>query len=168
MAKINLMPSFFLKKNKFGAYYIGILAIGILEIVLNAFGLSTSDSLTFMISVAIVFWMVSYIVSNINVIIFRVKLPKAPRTFKVPFGLVLPVISAVGTLFMIWNIDSDPAVRNLIFMIDGIVFAILAVYSVLWCKFRVKRPLFKPYQIHEVMAMENDAYLVAHGTVKGK
>lgn len=168
MAKINLMPSFFLKKNKFGAYYIGILAIGILEIVLNAFGLSTSDSLTFMISVAIVFWMVSYIVSNINVIIFRVKLPKAPRTFKVPFGLVLPAISAVGTLFMIWNIDSDPAVRNLIFMIDGIVFAILAVYSVLWCKFRVKRPLFKPYQIHEVMAMENDAYLVAHGTVKGK
>lgn len=162
MAKINLLPSFFLKKNKRGAYYIGILIIGGLEIIVNATGLSTSDSLIFMINVAIVFWMVSYIVSNINVIIFRVKLPKAPRTFKVPLGPVIPFIAAVGTLFMIWNIDSDPANRLKIFIIDGIIFACLAIYSVIWCKVRVKRPLFKAIPMHEVMAMENDMYLSAH------
>lgn len=162
MAKINLLPSFFLKKNKRGAYYIGILIIGGIEIIVNATGLSTSDSLIFMINVAIVFWMVSYIVSNINVIIFRVKLPKAPRTFKVPLGPVIPFIAAVGTLFMIWNIDSDPANRLKIFIIDGIIFACLAIYSVIWGKVRVKRPLFKAIPMHEVMAMENDMYLSAH------
>lgn len=159
MAKINLLPSFFLKKNKNGAFYIGICVIGLIEIIINAIGLSTSDSLIFMINVAIVFWMISYIISNINVVIFRIKLPKAPRTFKVPFGPVLPIIAAVGTAFMIWNISDDPATRNLIFMIDGVIFVILGIYSALWCKLRVKRPMFKPIPMHEVMAMENDAYL---------
>lgn len=162
MAKINLLPSVFLKKNKRGAYYIGVLLIGVIEIVVNATGMSTSDSLIFMINVAIVFWMVSYVVSNINVIIFRIKLPKAPRTFKVPFGPVLPAIAAIGTIFMIWNIDSDPLNRIRIFIIDGIIFACLAIYSVIWCKVRVKRPLFKAIPMHEVMAMENDMYLTAH------
>ena len=162
MAKINLLPEIFLKKNKKGAYYVGILVIGFIEIIVNATGMSTSNSLIFMINVAIVFWMVSYIVSNINVVIFRIKLPKAPRTFKVPFGPVLPVISAVGTLFMIWNIDPDPSTRNLIFLIDLIIFAILGVYSVVWCKLKVKRPLFQAIPMHEVMAMENEMYLAVH------
>lgn len=161
MAKINLLPTFFLKKNKRGAYYIGILTIGLVEIVANAVGLSTSDSLIFMINVAIVFWMVSYVISNINVVIFRARLPKAPRTFKVPFGPVLPIIAAIGTAFMIWNISDDPAQRLLIFEIDGVIFVLLGIYSVLWCKFRVKRPLFTPIPMHEVMAMESDMYLAA-------
>ena len=162
MAKINLLPTFFLKKNKNGAYYIGIFIIGLVEIIVNAVGLSTSDSLIFMINVAIVFWMVSYIISNINVIIFRFRLPKAPRTFKVPLGPVLPAIAAIGTAFMIWNISDDPATRLLIFEIDGIIFVLLGIYSVLWCKLRVRKPLFKHYELQEVMAMENNAYLTAH------
>lgn len=162
LSKINLLPTVFLKRNKRGAYYVGVLSIGLLEIVVNATGLSTSDSLTFMISVAIVFWMVSYIVSNINVLIFRYRLPKAPRTFKVPFGPVIPVMAIIGNMFMIWNIDSDPGTRNLIFMIDGVIFLILAVYSVVWCKIRLKKPMFRPIPMHEVMAMENEAYLAAH------
>lgn len=168
MAKINLLPSFFLKKNKKGAYYIGILSIGLIEILVNATGMSTSNSLIFMINVAIVFWMVSYVISNLNVVIFRIKMPKTPRTFKVPLGPVLPIIAAVGTLFMIWNIDPNPATRNLIFMIDGIIFVVLAVYAVIWCKVRVKRPLFHAIPMHEVMAMENEMYLVAHKSKKGE
>lgn len=166
LAKISLLPTVFLKRNKRGAYYVGILSIGLLEIVVNATGLSTSDSLTFMISVAIVFWMVSYIVSNINVLVFRHRLPKAPRTFKVPLGPVIPILATIGNMFMIWNIDGNPDTRNLIFKIDGVIFLILAVYSIVWCKTRLKKPMFKPIPIHEVMAMENEAYLVAHQSEK--
>lgn len=162
MAKINLLPEVLMKQNKRGAYYVGILIIGGLMIVVNATGLSSSDSLSFMILVAMVFWMTSYIISDINVIIFRKKLPKAPRTFKVPGGIVIPIIAAVGNAFMIWNISSDPAQRLQIFKIDGVIFVILAIYSGLWCKYRLKRPLFKPYPIHEVMAMENPLYLKYH------
>lgn len=162
MAKIGLMPEIFLKSNKRGAYYIGILMIGAIMIIVNATGLSTSDSLSFMILVAIVFWMVSYVISDINVLIFRKKLPKAPRTFKVPFGPVIPMIGLIGNLFMIWNIDGDPAVRSRIFMIDGIIFVLLSIYAALWCKFKLKRKMFEPIPIHEVMAMENPMYLFTH------
>ena len=155
MAKISLMPSIFLKKNKRGAYYVGILMIGTIMILVNATGLSTSDSLSFMILVAIVFWMVSYVIADINVLIFRRRLPKAPRTFKVPLGPVIPAIAIVGNLFMIWNIDGDPAARNLIFTIDGIVFVVLSIYAVLWCKIKLKRPLFKPIPVHEVFTISD-------------
>ena len=160
MAKINLLPEIFLKKNKRGAYYVGILLIGSIMIIVNATGLSTSDSLSFMILVAIVFWMVSYVISDINVLMFRKKLPKAPRTFKVPGGPIIPIIGIIGNIFMIWNISSDPAERNMIFIIDGIIFIILAIYAVLWCKLKLKRPMFKAVPLHEVMSMENPLYLI--------
>ena len=162
MAKINLMPEFFQKTNKRGAYYVGVLMIGAIMILVNITGLSTSDSLSFMILVAMVFWMVSYVIANINVLLFRKRLPKAPRTFKVPFGPVIPIIGVIGNVFMILNIDGDPAVRQQIFTIDGIIFVLLAVYALIWCRVRLKKPLFKAFPIHEVMAMENPLYLEAH------
>ncbi len=162
MAKIGLMPEVFLKKNKKGAYYVGILMIGIIMILVNATGLSTSDSLSFMITLAIVFWMVSYVIANCNVMIFRHKLPKAPRTFKVPGGPLIPVVGIVGNIFMIWNIDGDPAVRAKIFLIDGVIFLVLAVYAAFWCKYKLKKPMFEPIDLHEVMAMEHPLYLRGH------
>lgn len=168
MAKISLMPEFFLKKNKRGAYYVGILMIGAIMIFVNATGLSTSDSLSFMITIAIVFWMVSYVIANCNVLIFRKRIPKAPRTFKVPFGPLIPIIGIIGNIFMIWNIDGDPAVRTKIFIIDGLIFIMLAVYAALWCRYKLKKLMFCPIAMHEVMAMENALYLTAHRKNKNK
>lgn len=168
MAKLSLMPEIFLKKNKRGAYYVGILMIGAIMIFVNATGLSTSDSLSFMITLAIVFWMVSYVIANCNVLIFRKRIPKAPRTFKVPFGPLIPIIGIIGNIFMIWNIDGDPAVRTKIFIIDGLIFIMLAVYAALWCRYKLKRPMFCPIAMHEVMAMENALYLTAHRKNKNK
>lgn len=168
MAKIGLVPDIFMRKNKRGAYYVGILMIGAIMIIVNATGLSTSDALSFMILVAIVFWMVSYVMADINVLIFRKRLPKAPRTFKVPFGPVIPVLAIIGNVFMIWHIDGDPAVRAQIYKIDGIIFIILAIYAVLWCRFKLKRPLFKPIPNEEVMAMENSLYKIGHKEAKSK
>ena len=162
MAKIGLMPEIFLKKNRRGAYYVGILLIGAIMIGVNATGLSSSDSLSFMITLAIVFWMVSYVIENINVLIFRKRLPKAPRTFKVPFGPLIPILGIIGNIFMILHIDGDPAVRLRIYRIDGVIFLLLAVYAAVWCRCRLKKPMFKPLRVHEVMAMENDLYLAAH------
>ena len=158
MAKIELLPSVFLKQNKRGAYYPGILLIGVIMIVVNITGLSSSDQLSFMIQVAIVFWMISYVFADLDVLIFRSRLPKAPRSFKLPLGPVIPVLAIIGNLFMIWHISDDAAVRNTIFKIDGAVFVILAVYAIVWCQMRLKKPLFKPYPMEQVMAMENPMY----------
>lgn len=42
----------------------------------------SSDAISFLILVGSVFWMISYILAHINVLILRKRLPKAPRSFK--------------------------------------------------------------------------------------
>lgn len=165
MAKINMLPSIFQKRNKKGAPYVGIFMIGGFMILINATGLSSSSQLSFMILVGCVFWMIAYIVSNINVLILRKRMPKAPRNFKVPFGAVIPILGIIGNIFMIWNISGDMAARLKIFAIDGTVFCVLAIYAAIWIKKVMKQKLFKPIPLHEVMAMENDLYMIAHKNV---
>ena len=162
MSKINLLPEFFQKTNKKGAPYIGILVEAAIFIIVNVTGLSSTDSISFMISVLAILWMISYIVTNINVMILRVRMPKAPRNFKLPGGVLIPVLGVAGTAYMIYNIDPDWAVKLSLYKIVGITLAVLAVYAFFWVKFKVKRPLFKPYPIKEVMAMENELYLQYH------
>lgn len=166
MAKINLLPSVLQKRNKKGAPYVGILLIGGFMIIVNVTGLASSDQLSFMILVGCVFWMIAYIVSNLNVLILRKRLPKAPRNFKVPFGPVIPILGIMGNLFMIWNIDGDMSTKLTIYKIDGTIFVILAIYSYIWIKKVMKRKLFEPVPMEVVMAMESDLYMLTHKQVK--
>lgn len=155
MAKINMLPAAFMKKNKAGAPYVGILTIGGVMILINATGLSNSSSLSFLILIGCVFWMAAYAVSCADVLIFRRRLPKAPRTFKVPGGMLIPILGFAGNILMIWNISSDPSERILIYKIVLGIFAALTVYAVLWIRNVMKLPLFKPIPLQKVMAMEN-------------
>lgn len=166
MSKIGLLPQFFQKTNKKNAPYIGIIMEAAAFCIINITGLSTTDSLSFLISVLALLWMLSYIISNLNVLLLRKRLPNAPRTFKVPFGPVIPIIGMVGTAWMIYNIDPDWAVKLELYRICIIMLLILTIYAFLWIKFRVKRPLFKPYPVKEVMAMENELYAKYHKVKK--
>ncbi len=162
MAKINLLPSVFMNCNRRGTPYVGLLLVSSVMVIINALGLSTSDEVTFLILTGCTFWIFSYITLHGDVLILRRRLPKAPRTFKLPFGPVIPIIGILGNAFMIWNIDPDPAVKQKIYLIFLIVLVILSVYAVIWIRLIIKRPLFKAYQIKEVMAMESDLYQVTH------
>ena len=162
MSKIGLLPAFFNKTNKKNAPYMGILFEAAAFCLINITGLSTTDSLSFLISVLAILWMLSYIVSNLNVLLLRKRLPNAPRNFKVPLGPVIPVIGIIGTGWMIYNIDPDWAVKGQLYMVCGIIILALTVFAFFWLKFRVKRPFFKPYPVKEVMAMENELYEKYH------
>ncbi len=162
MSKIGLLPAFFNKTNKKNAPYMGILFETAAFCLINITGLSTTDSLSFLISVLAILWMLSYIVSNLNVLLLRKRLPNAPRNFKVPLGPIIPVIGIIGTGWMIYNIDPDWAVKGQLYMVCGIIILALTVFAFFWLKFRVKRPFFKPYPVKEVMAMENELYEKYH------
>ncbi len=160
MAKINLLPAIFQKRNKKGVPYIGVLSVGGVMIVINATGLSTSNQLSFMILIGCVFWMVAYIISNINVLILRKRLPDAPRTFKVPLGPILPILGVIGNGFMIWHIEGDSDVRKQIYLICLSVFLVISIYAIIWIKRVMKIKLMKPVEMKDVMAMENDLYRI--------
>ncbi|MCR5213993.1 MAG: APC family permease [Eubacterium sp.] len=158
MSKIGLLPEFFQKTNKKGAPYVGILVETGIFVILNVTGLSSTDSISYMISVLAVLWLISYIISNLNVILLRRRLPAAPRNFKTPLGYTVPILGILGSAYMIYSIDPSWEVKLSLYKVVLVTLVLLGIYSFIWIKLRVKRPLFKPYAVKEVMAMENELY----------
>lgn len=158
MSKANLVPHFFAKTNKKDVPFIGVIFVSVTIMICAWISQDSSDSISFLILVGSVFWMASYVCAHIDLLVFRHRLPNAPRNFKVPGGPVLPIIGIAGTLYMIVNISTDPVERAKILIITGVVLAILFVYAVIWIKVKMHIPVFKPVPMHEVMAMENEMY----------
>lgn len=160
MAKMNMMPQLFAKTNKKKVPFFGIIFVSVMILVFAFASDSSSDAISFLILAGSVFWMISYILAHIDVLILRRRLPNAPRSFKVPFGWILPIIGIAGTTYMILNISTDPAERLAIWGLTGITFLILAIYSFFWIKYKMRMPVFKSVPMEEVMAMENDLYYI--------
>lgn len=165
MSKIGLLPSFLQKTNKKGVPVLGLAFEALFCIIINITGLSNSSQISFFISVLAILWLISYIVSNIDVLVLRKKMPNAPRNFKLPFGPVVPILGIIGSGYMIYNMDPSWDVKRQLYTIVGITVVILAIYSFFWVKLKVKRPMFKAYPIKEVMAMENELYAEHHRKV---
>lgn len=158
MAKMNMMPRIFAKTNRHNVPYFGVIFVSVFIFVFAALSDGSADAISFLILVGSVFWMISYILAHIDVLILRRRLPKAPRSFKVPCGPLFPLIGIAGTAYMILNISTDPAERNMIWLVTGITFLILAVYSFFWIKYKMNMPVFKSVPMEKVLAMENSMY----------
>lgn len=158
MAKINLLPAFFQKKNKKGAPYFVILILGALTILIEASGISTGEQVAFLTLTCSLFWMLSYITSHMNVIILRRKMAKTPRSFKTPFYPVFQIVGIVLQLYMMFNISTDTVQRMRIYALCFSLFLGLFIYAFLWVKLKLKMPLLKGCGVLQVMTQENPAY----------
>lgn len=158
MAKMNMMPRIFAKTNKHGVPFFGVIFVSVFIFVFAALSDGSSEAISFLILVGSVFWMISYIFVHLDVLILRHRLPKAPRSFKVPCGPLFPCIGIAGTVYMILNISTDPTERMMIWLVTGITFLILGIYSFFWIRIKMKMPVFKSVPIQKVMAMENSMY----------
>ena len=54
---------------------------------------------------------------------------------------------------MILNISTDPVERNMIWLVTGITFLMLGIYSFFWIKYKMKMPVFKSVPLQKVMAI---------------
>ena len=158
MAKMNMMPRIFAKTNKHGVPFFGVIFVSVFIFVFAALSDGSSEAISFLILVGSVFWMISYIFAHLDVLILRHRLPKAPRSFKVPCGPLFPCIGIAGTVYMILNISTDPTERLMIWLVTGITFLVLGIYSFFWIRIKMKMPVFKSEPIRKVMAMENGMY----------
>lgn len=168
MAKIGLLPEFFGKTNRKGAPVIGILLFGGIILGINAAGLSTSDSLSFLILCGCAFWMISYLITHFDVLILRKRLPNAPRKFKLPGGPVIPLVGAAGMVWMFLNISSDPTERMRIYLVCLLMAAALSVYALIWIRRVMHRKLFRAFPVEEVMAMDNELYSIYRDPKTGR
>ncbi len=158
MAKMNMLPKIFSKTNKHNVPWFGQVFVSVAILVFGYLSDSSADMISFLILAGSVFWMISYVLAHIDLLVFRKRLPNAPRNFKVPGGIVFPLIGIVGTLYMILNISSDPQERLMIWLLTGGCFIVLGIYSAIWIKVKMKMKVFKSVPLEKVMAMENDLY----------
>lgn len=158
MAKMNMLPQIFAKTNKRGVPYIGVILISISMFIFAYISDGSSDMIEFLILVGSVFWMITYIFAHIDVLILRKKLPRAPRSFKVPCGPLFPLIGIIGTSYMIFYISTDPHERLMIWLITGVTLIVLGIYAFFWTNYKMKMPVFKAVPIEKVMAMDNEMY----------
>ena len=158
MAKMNLLPAFFQKKNKNGAPYYVILILGILTILIEASGISTGEQVAFLTLTCSLFWMLSYITSHLNVIILRRKMKNVPRSFKTPLYPVFQIIGIALQVYMMFNISTDNTQRIRIYLLCLILFVGLFIYAFFWVRYKLKMPILKAAGVHKVMTMESPAY----------
>ena len=156
MAKMNMLPHIFAKTNKHGMPWFGQVFVSVSIFIFAALSNNSADAINFLILAGSVFWMISYILAHIDVLVFRKRLPKVPRSFKVPGGPVIPIIGIVGTTLMVLGISSDPVERMKIWLLTGVTFVVLGIYAFFWIKYRMKMKVFKSVPIEKVMAMDNN------------
>ncbi|MCQ4765137.1 APC family permease [Cloacibacillus evryensis] len=161
MAKEGQFPRVFARLNRYGAPYVGVLLVFVITVMLLAFNDPDSVAMisTYVLS-GCIGWMISYIIAHVDVLILRKKYPNAPRSFKVPGGPILPILSCIGLVIMIIMIHPDPVISGQIFLFAGASLALCAVWSVCWVKFVMKKPLFETVPLEQLRAklevMENE------------
>lgn len=158
MAKMNLLPAFFQKKNKNGAPYWVIIILGVITCLIEASGISTGEQVAFLTLTCSLFWMLSYITSHINVIILRRKMKNVPRNFKTPLFPIIQVIGIALQLYMMFNISTDSNQKMKIYILCMALFAGLFIYAFIWVKYKLKLPLMKGIGVHQVIRMESPEY----------
>lgn len=86
-------------------------------------------------------WLLAYIVAHLNVIVLRVRRPQQPRPYRSPLYLLPQVLGIAGMVMLLAT--NPPEVQRLC----GTVLTVVGVLSILWVKFAMKKPLFKPEPI---------------------
>jgi len=158
MAKMNMLPQIFAKTNKRGCPYVGVILISVSMFLFAYISDGSSNMIEFLILVGSVFWMITYIFAHIDVLILRRKMPKAPRSFKIPLGPIIPLIGILGTSYMIFYISNDMHERLMIWAVTGVSILALGIYAYFWTKFKMRMPVWKSVPIEKVMAMDDSRY----------
>lgn len=137
MAREGLMPRIFLKLSpRFRTPIFGIAFTAILmfiTIVYISIEGTNANTVTSLISVACITWMISYAIAMIDVLILRRRYPHFPRLWKAPAAWIILPLGIIGVIYAIWTL-SDYILAALIAMI------VVAIYVLVWLKYKKINP----------------------------
>lgn len=157
MSESNMVPKIFTKKNNKNTPVAGLvfMSIGIILMILTGF--TNSSALTNLLLAASCFWLTSYIIVNITVLVLRKRYPDMEgRNKKLTFFGIPQVLCIIGDIFMIWNIaEGDDKI--FIYKIFFGLFIALVLYAVIWVKGIKKMDLFKCSDINYINSINDEA-----------
>lgn len=150
MAEEGMFPRIFKKVNKHNAAIAGLVLMAILDLALLLSNIAASEGIVFIVLAASCFWLVSYILVHISVLVLRRRYPDMDRNKKLIFGGIPQIVGILGNIYMIWNIASDADTRMKIYSICGVMFVGLVLYSFFWVYGVMKAKPFQPVDINMI------------------
>lgn len=157
MADAEMMPAVFKKKNKNGTPVAGLALMFVSISALLITGFTNNSGLITLLLAASCFWLTSYILVNITVLVLRKRYPDAEgRNKKLTFFGIPQVICIAGNIFMIWNIAEGEA-RITIYKIFFALMAVMITYALIWVKVIKRAPAFKPASLSEINNVKLEA-----------
>lgn len=126
------------------------------------------DAITLLLIGAAVSWLVSYIIAHLNVIILRMRYPNLRRPFKTPFYPIPQVLGILGMGYAILNASPAAELTRQVYTMAGSVILIGAIFAAIWVKFVMKKGLFEPEPIENLMEADADSDAASEGTDAGE
>lgn len=150
MSEAELMPAVFNKKNKNNTPYAGLaLMVCAISIILIT-GFANNAGLMVFLLAASCFWLTSYILVNITVLVLRKRYPNAEgRNKKLTLWGIPQIICIVGDIYMIWHI-AEGADRIFIYKIFFVLLVVMVSYAFIWVKVIKKASPFKCVSLDEI------------------
>lgn len=150
MADAGMMPSAFNNKNRKGTPTPGLFMMAAVISVILISGFANSSGLTNFLLAASCFWLTSYILVNITVLVLRKRYPEAKgRNKKLTFGGIPQALCIIGNVYMICNIAEGEA-RIFIYKIFFALLTVMVAFALFWVKVIKKSDAFKPVSIEEI------------------
>ena len=133
MAREGLMPRIFLRLSpRFRTPVYGIAFTALLMFVTIAYiGVegTNANTVSTLISVACITWMISYAIAMIDVLILRRRYPDYPRLWKAPAAWIVFPLGIVGVIYAIWTLSA--------YLIAALIaMAVVAIYIFAWLKIK--------------------------------
>lgn len=98
LAEDGMLPAALARRTPWGTPYVASIVIAVLSILL-----AWSGSFTTLAAISAVSRFTQYLPTCLAVIVFRKKWADRPRTYKIPGGIVIPVIALITSLWMLSN-----------------------------------------------------------------
>ncbi len=117
MSRDGLLPNFFAQVHpKFKTPYLSSLLVGVVVAVVA--GLGSLDVVADLVNIGT---LVAFIFVSIGVIVLRRTQPELARKFRVPFSPVVPVLAALGALYLISHLPLETIEFYFIWLVLGLL-----------------------------------------------
>ena len=149
MAEDGNLPTIFYKENKNHVAFAGLTLMAVVTAGFIISNLAVSNGISFVVLAASCLWLIDYILIHGAVLVLRKRYPNAERNKFLILGGIPQIIGIIGNIYMVYAIDVGES-RILIYKISVAILAVIIAYAIIWCKFVVKKPLFKPMKLDNI------------------
>ena len=152
MAHHKQLPPIFMRlHSKWRTPWFGILVLAtIISIAILFFKKSTDGLLMLVISGASCY-LLSYIITHVDLMVLRKKYPNYPRSYKSPLFPLLQIVGIIGMIYAFINNSPTPELRLNVFINVAIFIGVTGIFAFFWVKFKMKKGLIEPEAIEQAL-----------------